>query len=185
MQDTSWQDRLRSLQVHRTVYKSLKSWISVCFILQTLKWTSNVGLGSAIAHYSPWIWRCDLFHFVLESFFHGRPSRHLLSKSLRLDPFMEYTFISSISNGISSNFCRSIFSQLLSPQTLCPCKSIIIVTSSSLSLVSQLESPTRMRNMYRCVSGQIQKIKLRRYWDYLNKHPLRLFNSNFIRGHLL
>ena len=28
-------------------------------------------------------------HFVFESFFHGRPSSYLLSKSVRLDPFME------------------------------------------------------------------------------------------------
>ena len=35
-------------------------------------------------------------HFVLESFFHGRLSPHLLSKSVRLDHFMEYTFIPSI-----------------------------------------------------------------------------------------
>ena len=43
--------------------------------------------------------------------------------------------------GISITFWRSIFSQVLSPQTL----STIIVTSSSLLLVSQLESPTRIK----------------------------------------
>ena len=86
--------------------------------------------------------------FVLESFLQGRPSQHL-SKSVRLDPFMEYTFIQSILNGISITFWRSIFSQLLSPQTLFPCKSTIIVTSSSLSLVSKLESPTRIKKYVR------------------------------------
>ena len=37
-------------------------------------------------------------YFVLESFFYGCPSHHLLRKSVRLDPFMEYTFIPSISS---------------------------------------------------------------------------------------
>ena len=110
---------------------------------------------------------------------------HSLTKVCMIGSFMEFHFIPSIPNSILITCWCSIFSQVLSSQTLCPCKSTIIVTSSSLSLVSQLESPTRMKNMYRCVSGQIQKIKLRRYWDYLNEHPLRLFNSNFIRGHLL
>ena len=45
MQYTSWQDRLQPLKMHRTVQKSLKRWISVCFFLQTLKWTGNLGLG--------------------------------------------------------------------------------------------------------------------------------------------
>ena len=90
-----------------------------------------------------------LLHFVLESFFHDPPSRHLFSKSVRLNPFMEYAFIPSISNGISITFWHSIFSQVLSPQTLCPCKSTIIVTSSSLSLVSQLESSTRIKKYVR------------------------------------
>ena len=143
---TSWQDKLRSLYVHRTVQKSLKSWISVCFFLQTSKWTDNLGLGNAMTHCSPWIWRCHIHSTsFLNLFFHRRPSRHLLSKSVRLDPFMEYTFIPSISNGISITFRHSIFSQVLSPQTLCPYKSTITVTSSSLSLVLQLESPTSIK----------------------------------------
>ena len=79
-------------------------------------------------------------HFVLESFFHGLPSRHLLSKSVRLHPFMEYT-----TNDISITFWRPIFSQVLSPENFCLCKSTIIVTSSSLLLVPQLESPIRIQ----------------------------------------
>ena len=72
------------------------------------------------------------FHFVFESFFEGRPSRHLLSKSVRLDPFIEYTFIPSILNGISKRIQIHHHS-----------------ASSSLSLVSQLESPTRIKKYAR------------------------------------
>ena len=53
---------------------------------------------------------------------------------------MEYT-----TNDISITFWRPIFSQVLSPENLCLCKSTIIVTSSSLSLVPQLESPIRIQ----------------------------------------
>ena len=120
-------------------------------------------------------------HFVLESFFQGRSSPHLLSKFVWLDHFMKYTFIPSISNGISITFWGSILSQILSPQTLCPCKSTIIVTSSSLSFVLQMESFTRIKKyvpLYK-MDG------FRRYWDYSSKHPLLLFNSSFIRWCLL
>ena len=91
---------------------------------------------------------CSL-HFALESFFHVRPSRHRLSKSVRLDLFMKYTFIPSVSNGILIIFWRSIFSQVLSPQTLCTCKSTITVAPSSLSFLLQLESPTRIKKYVR------------------------------------
>ena len=106
-------------------------------------------------------------HFVLESFLQGRPSQHL-SKSVRLDPFMEYTFTQSILNGISITFWRSIFSQLLSPQTLFSSKSTIIVTSSSLSLVSKLESPTRIKKYVRLYkwtdSEDTGIIRISTYW---------------------
>ena len=152
MQYTSWQDRLQPLQVHCTVHKSLKSWISVCFFLQTLKWMDNLGLvtqWSITALQSMNLTVSYPVHFALESFFHGRPSRYLLIKSVQLVSFIEYTFILVLSNGILITFWRSIFSKVLSPQTLYPCKSTIIVTSSSLSLVSQLESPTRIRKYVR------------------------------------
>ena len=109
--------------------------------------------------------------FFLESFFHGRLSRHLLSKSAQLDPFMEYTFIPSISNDISITFRRSIFSQVFSPKNLCPCKSNIIVVSSSLSLVLQLESPTRIKKYVRLYkwtdSEDTEIIRISTLWVYL------------------
>ena len=75
----SWQDRLRPLQVHRTVHKSFKSWISACFSLQTLKWTGNLDLGSVMTDYRSWIWRCHM-HSTLFLF--------LFSKVVHLDIFL-------------------------------------------------------------------------------------------------
>ena len=145
-QYTSWRDRLRPVQVHLTVHKSLKSWISVCFFLQTLKWTGNLGLSSAMTDYSPWIWRCHI---------HSSSFLNLFSMVVHLDIFLvclydwillwnilsfrQYQTVSRLLSGVW------YFSQVLSSQTLCPCKSTNIVTSSSLSLLLQLESPTKMR----------------------------------------
>ena len=184
MQHTSWQDRLLSTISARALHssKTLVELNFTLFLSPNFKMNGQFGFGQR----NDPIQSLNLtvsypFHFVLESFFPWSSISTFSQLVCTIGSFYGICFHSTnVKRYVDYFLVFGIF-----PNTFPTDFMSLQIHHHSNIVITITRVATGITYQDQTLCMVVEMDGFRRYWDYSNKHPLRLFNFNFIRGRLL